>query len=147
METECKTIFTISNPVVRIKRNPVLDEAAVASSLKKDQVNSDSSLNCYLCGKVTPLTSLTQDRNLYLRQITLFGTFLNLNGDDDQVESCADCLQNVISVWDLTQQIETIKQEIEKIVGKVATLRKGGTNCNLILETNINFENLCCALM
>lgn len=111
-----------SSPVVWIIRNLALDQAAVALSAKN---GSQKIQSCLMCGEVSPLASLTQGRTHYLRQVELFKTYLPDN-DDDCVETCANCLQSVKAVWDLTQQIEAIKEDIASIVGKVAVLGKRG---------------------
>lgn len=121
---------SISNPVVRIKRNPALDEAATALlAMKNVEVSSQDRQDCCFCGNVNLLASLTLERTQYLTQINLFKTYFAQKGDqgtDDGMETCANCFQDVITVWDLNRQIETIKQEINQIVEKVAALGNGG---------------------
>lgn len=83
---------------------------------------------CSLCGEVKLLAFLTPERRPhYLKQITVFKTYLSQSGnEDDDVVTCAHCLLDVQQVWDLTQQLDAIKQEIASIVEKVRTNRSQG---------------------
>lgn len=120
------------NPVVSIKRNPDLDKTATALSTTKKGVEVTTA-SCCLCEEATLLASLTQGRRHYLRQIQRFKTYLPQSGDES-VETCAKCLQEVKHLWDLTQQIEAIREDIATIVDRVVALkgRKGRGNCELI---------------
>lgn len=121
------------HPLVRITRSSALDK--VALSAKK--VNSQNP-SCFLCGEVT---SVTRRLTHYFRQVKLFKTYLPPNGDD-RVETCANCVQEVKAVWELTQQIKAIKREIAKIVGKV-TGRKGGESHSLYEYSRKDPKYLC----
>lgn len=110
----------ISYPVVSITRNPALDKIAAALLLKNHQT-------CFLCGKLNQPNSLnlSQDGSHHLSQIQVFKTYLPQDGDD-RVETCASCFQDIKQVWDLTQQMKAIQQDIDQIVQRVLQLRNEG---------------------
>lgn len=129
------------NPVVWIKRNSALDEAAIALSAKI-KVNSQVNQNCFICGNCTSLASIIPGRHLYLLQVALFKTYLSQTaGEGDK--TCDTCLQDVQQVWDLRQLVETVQKDISSIVDRVKTLRKRGGKaliCISILNLLLNLK-------
>jgi hypothetical protein len=90
---------------------------------------------CFLCGKsdsdeLSPLTSsyLTGPRkSAYLDQVGLFKRLLSKKGkdkqddkqdDDGNVESCSICVGGIRTVWNLNQQIESIKLDVDSVLDK-----------------------------
>lgn len=67
---------------------------------------------CFLCGLPTE-TSLSSDD---LEMVLLFKTYLT--GEDNSMETCATCFDEVTTVWNLNQQIAAIQKEIAIIVAK-----------------------------
>lgn len=95
----------------------------------EDRVNSKvNSVTCFLCGDegCAPVTNSLGRRHLYLKQVQCFKTYLSEGRDGD--ETCANCRQEIQQVWSLNQEIEDIKEDIARIVGKVTArmAREGG---------------------
>lgn len=77
---------------------------------------------CFLCGKVgLPPASTTQGHRHYFRQVTVFQSYLSpaKNEVNECVETCAACLSEVETVWDLHQQIEAIRGDVAQVLGRV----------------------------
>lgn len=109
------------NPVVLIERNQDLDKTAAALSAKSNAY-ANSCNSCFLCGQ---LSLPAQEGSHYLEIVTLFKTYLN--EDEESVETCANCVQDVTAVWEITQQIKTLQQELATIVETVTGTRKRGS--------------------
>lgn len=83
-----------------------------------------STPTCFLCGVDTLLVLLSiQGRRDYLKQVTVFKTYLPGNGDEPGVETCANCVKAVNAVWELTQRIEAYHKEIAAIVDEFRAKR------------------------
>lgn len=138
MATKCRKKEDVtpltSDPFVSIKRIPSLDKAALTLSKKMSNLRKDE--NCFLCGSATDC-SLLLGRRHYLGQVAVFKAYL---GPRKGVKSCASCLQEIQRVWELDQEIETIRGEIVRIVHRVAAIivDKEGEQRNLsCFEINV----------
>lgn len=87
---------------------------------------------CFLCGDSNPLTS-TPPSSQYLHEIKVFKTYFSKEEADGggNVETCANCAQDVTSVWRLHLQILALRRDIDTIVERVRT---GSKNKLLIKE-------------
>lgn len=88
---------------------------------------SSSDKTCFICGGAGTSPS-SQGRSHYLKQLVVLKGFFTTKEEQEttsdpiEEETCANCVQEVQAVWELTHQILGIRRDIAKIVARVKEL-------------------------